>query len=168
MSTITPPRPRGRARLIRRLTWLAAPAVAAATIAGCGSSDAGAGTVTAAGRPSPAATARPDRRAVTVRTTEYSFDPMSITAKAGKVRLSLDNQGRIPHELVVLKTSRPPGSLAVSNGRVSEAGAVGEVSQTAAGATRSSTLDLKPGRYTFVCNIPGHYQDGMRGTLMVR
>ena len=100
-------------------------------------------------------------------TTEFAFAPATLTAKAGKLKLTLVNRGRTVHELVVLKTAQAAGALKVSGGRVSEAHAVGEVSETAAGATRSATLNLAPGRYVFVCNIPGHYEDGMRGTLTV-
>ena len=93
---------------------------------------------------------------------------MAITAQAGKLKLTLDNKGKIPHEIVVLKSSAAANALKVTGGRVSEKTSVGEVSETAAGATRSATLDLKPGTYVYVCNIPGHYGDGMRGTLTVK
>ncbi|MEA2191813.1 MAG: hypothetical protein QOI73_1934 [Solirubrobacteraceae bacterium] len=134
-----------------RLAVLAVPAVIAIAISGCGSSASGA----------------PKQASLTVTTTEFAFHPMTATAKAGKLELKLVNDGKTVHELVLLKTDRAAGSLPVKGGRVSEADSVGEVSETPAGATKSSTLMLKPGRYVFVCNIPGHYADGMRGTLTV-
>lgn len=93
---------------------------------------------------------------------------MTIRAKAGKLKLTLVNEGKAEHELVVLKTDQPAAGLKVSGGRVDEADSVGEISETAPGATKSATLTLGPGRYVLVCNIPGHYQGGMRGTLTVR
>lgn len=107
---------------------------------------------------------------ITVDTTEYAFAPTTIAAKAGKVSFSLDNKGKIPHELIVLKTGAAPGSLKVnaSTSRVSESTSVGEVSETPAGETKSTTLDLKPGTYLYVCNIPTHYMQGMRGVLTVK
>jgi uncharacterized cupredoxin-like copper-binding protein len=33
--------------------------------------------------------------------------------------------------------------------------------------TARATLDLEPGTYTFLCAIPGHFQAGQRGTLVV-
>ena len=34
--------------------------------------------------------------------------------------------------------------------------------------TVRATLDLKPGTYTFLCAIPGHFQAGQHGTLVVK
>ncbi len=136
---------------------------AAALVAGCGGSVASAGHSTT---PTPAATAPPAGLKVT--TTEFAFHPSTLTASAGKVRLTLVNPGKVVHELVVLKTAQATDALKVSGGRVSEEHAVGEVSETPAGATKSATLTLKPGHYVYVCNIPGHYMSGMRGTLTVR
>ena len=38
---------------------------------------------------------------------------------------------------------------------------------TFAGGTRTLTLSLNPGNYTFYCSVPGHRQAGMEGTLNV-
>lgn len=145
-------------RATRHLAVLAVPAAAAMLIAGCGSTDS-----KAAASPDPEPPS-----AVTVKATEFSFTPSTVTARAGKVKLTLDNQGKIEHEVVVLKTGQAARALKANGGRVSEAGSVGEVSETAAGAVKSVTLDLEPGRYVLACNITGHYQGGMFGTLTVR
>jgi uncharacterized cupredoxin-like copper-binding protein len=50
----------------------------------------------------------------------------------------------------------------------SEAGAVGEIREQKPGKSGARTFKLKPGRYVYICNAPGHYKAGMRGTLTVK
>lgn len=148
----------------------------AALAAGCGGSD---GETTSAAASAPAAAAPPatastpaatppSDNTLTVTAKDFSFDKPALSAKAGKVTIDLVNMGPSPHELVVLKTDADPGSLPVKGGRVSEDASVGEVEGIASGAKGSHTFDLKPGKYVFVCNIPGHYAGGMRGALTVK
>jgi uncharacterized cupredoxin-like copper-binding protein len=157
---------------MRRVMLLATPTVAAGLIAGCGSGGATPpGAPVAAAKAAVAAAKAPVAATagkITVTSTEYAFAPAAITARPGKLKITLDNKGTMAHEVVVLKSDQPAAALKVSGGRVSEKTSVGEVSETAAGATKSATITLKPGRYVIVCNIPGHYQAGMRGTLTVR
>jgi uncharacterized cupredoxin-like copper-binding protein len=120
-------------------------------------------------RPAQPAALDASSRQATVSSTEYKFSASAIDAPAGTLKLTLTNSGSIEHELVLLKTSAQPASLKVAaNGRVSEAASVGEVSEIKAGVTKSTTFDLKPGRYVYVCNIPGHYAQGMHGLLIVK
>lgn len=149
----------------------------ALAVAGCGSDDSSGETTTAA---STAAAAAPTTtaaapaaqaakgRALTVDATEYSFAPTTATAEAGKLTITMKNVGKIPHELVLLKTSTKADGLKVTGGRVSEDDSVGEISETDGGVSKAHTFTLKAGTYVYVCNIPGHYMDGMRGTLTVQ
>lgn len=104
---------------------------------------------------------------LSVSATDFKFSQTDLTAKAGKVKVTLANKGQAPHEFIVLKTDAAPDALKVKNGRVAEDASVGEIAETASGKSASHTFDLKPGKYVFVCNIPGHYGDGMRGQLTV-
>ncbi len=93
--------------------------------------------------------------------------------------LVAQNLGGDVHELVVLPLAagHAAGARAIGgNDRVSEAGTVGEASRSCGagagngidpGATGWVTLDLKPGRYELVCNLPGHYRAGMYAELDV-
>jgi uncharacterized cupredoxin-like copper-binding protein len=99
---------------------------------------------------------------------EFSVKSSPASISSGKVSFSVKNAGDDEHELVVLKTSTKASKLKVSGGRVSEKGAVGEVEDIAGGKTKKLTLKLKKGHYVLLCNIPGHYQQGMRRDLTVK
>ncbi len=123
--------------------------VAAVLLAGCGS-DAGA-----------------SGNEVAVELADYSIEPEAKTADAGSVTLSVHNGARQTHEFVVLRTDRAPDALPTdAAGNVEEEGAedlevVDEVEDVEGDATESLTVDLEPGHYVFVCNLPGHYAQGM-------
>jgi plastocyanin len=53
------------------------------------------------------------------------------------------------------------------NVTVAEGSKVLGATPTFVGGTRTLTLKLKPGKYTFYCSVPGHRQAGMEGTLNV-
>jgi uncharacterized cupredoxin-like copper-binding protein len=79
------------------------------------------------------------------------FDKPTLTAKAGKVTIDFDNQSSsVPHGVGI------------------EGNGVDEESDTVTGAKTSVTADLKPGKYTFYCPVPGHREAGMKGTLTVQ
>ncbi|MFF4762305.1 sulfocyanin-like copper-binding protein [Streptomyces sp. NPDC001292] len=101
------------------------------------------------------------------------------TIPAGKVTVRVVNAGVLKHEVIVLRL--PAGQAAGervirSDGRVSEAGSLGEASRTcgtgagdgiASGAAAWTTVTLRPGRYELLCNYPGHYAAGMYTELDV-
>ena len=91
--------------------------------------------------------------------------PTSVPA--GPVTFTLTNNGSIVHEMIVLKTDTPYDQLAVTGGKVSEATSAGEVSELAAGKSKSVTLDLAAGKYVLVCNVKDHYTMGMRAPFTV-
>ena len=113
---------------------------------------------------------------LTINMSDYAFTPNGASTKAGTVKISTPNQGQLPHELVLLKTDKSPGSLpTLSNGEVDEEGleasgveSPGEIEDVGPGQTKSGTLKLTPGRYVMICNLPGHYKQGMYGTLTVK
>ena len=71
-------------------------------------------------------------------------------------------------EMVVVKTDKTPKQLMEKNGTANESTSVGEASDLAAGETKTVTIDLKPGRYILLCNLPGHYKAGMYHTFVVQ
>ncbi|MEU2159199.1 hypothetical protein ABZ532_30025 [Streptomyces sp. NPDC019396] len=101
------------------------------------------------------------------------------TVSAGLLSLRVVNTGATVHEVVVLPLPSGQGigeRLTGPDGKVDEAGSLGEASRTcgtgeghgiAPGAVGWTTLTLRPGRYELVCNLPGHYLAGMYTELVV-
>lgn len=102
-----------------------------------------------------------------------------VAVPAGPVSLRVHNTGSLTHEVVVLPlgAGQTAGRRAVgADGEVDETGSVGEASRTcgadggdgiAPGSTAWTTVNLPPGRYEVLCNIPGHYGSGMYAELDV-
>ena len=44
---------------------------------------------------------------------------------------------------------------------------VDEVEDVTAGSTTELSVDLEPGSYAIICNLPEHYEEGMFTTLVV-
>lgn len=137
--------------------------------AGCGDSDDdGDGSPAAAPAPTATQTATPAaRRALTIRMTEFAFDPKDARAKAGRVTITAPNDGREVHELVLLKTDADPARLPKEGDEVDESTSVGEIADVEPGSTKKATFELAPGKYAMVCALPGHYEGGMYGSLTV-
>jgi plastocyanin len=53
------------------------------------------------------------------------------------------------------------------NMTVSQGATVLAATPTFTGGSRTLTIKLKPGTYTFYCSVPGHRQAGMEGTLKI-
>jgi uncharacterized cupredoxin-like copper-binding protein len=101
------------------------------------------------------------------------------TVPHGTVSFLVTNDGNIDHEMVILPLagSRTAGARPVGgDGKVDEAGSLGEASKTggasagdgiAPGASGWVTVTLAPGHYELVCNLPRHYAAGMYTQLNV-
>ncbi|MGI8594985.1 MAG: c-type cytochrome [Solirubrobacteraceae bacterium] len=75
------------------------------------------------------------------------------TAPAGPLVVSSKNASSTPHNIALEGpgVKAPPGPI-VQGGAVS----------------KLQSADLKPGKYTFLCTVPGHAQAGMKGMLTVK
>jgi uncharacterized cupredoxin-like copper-binding protein len=86
---------------------------------------------------------------------------------AGQINFSITNIGTIQHELLVFKSDLPHSSYPVDkNGNIIEDGPgislVSRGEKIDPGKTQSRTVDLtQPGTYLFVCNLQGHFKQGM-------
>ncbi len=82
----------------------------------------------------------------------------------GMIDFLVTNPGNIVHELVVLKTDLPVGSLPsdpTQPGKIVEKIHMGETGDVASGRFSGLELSLAPGNYAIVCDEPGHYAAGM-------
>lgn len=103
-------------------------------------------------------------------------DPASIEGPA-TVTFEGHNHGEFPHQVVVIRTNLAPDALPVEQGKVDVDDAGDEMlafdvpaADPDAGVQgrQVATVDLRPGRYVLICNIAGHYQQGMRAAFEVR
>lgn len=102
--------------------------------------------------------------AVTVVGDDFSFDPDTIEGIAGELEVTLKNEGKVGHELVVLKegvhiAARPQFDEAMSLGRIRSIAPDDELTQV---------FDLEGGAYQIVCLLPGHLEAGMTAELIVQ
>ena len=132
-------------------------------LAGCGSSSSSTSSSasTAAGTPAststPAAASGGTSAGQTLSLSsnpegQLKYDTKSLTAKAGAVSIDFTNVAPLAHNLTVASSS----------------GAVLGATPTFQGGSKTLSLTLKPGTYTFYCTVPGHRMAGMEGTLTVK
>ena len=88
------------------------------------------------------------------------------TLKAGKTTFKISNFGTIQHELLMFKSPLAAAKYPVdAAGNIKEEGAGVDLFSDGDNidptGSQERTVDLTPGTYLFVCNIPGHFKSGM-------
>jgi len=113
------------------------------------------------------------RSSIDVTLNDTSVEPSKRSVSAGVLDLTLLNAGTKPHELVVLRTDLAADQLPLGDdGRLDDtADGVTAVfatdDQIASGDTAPLAVALIAGDYVLMCNLPGHYQAGMRTSFTV-
>ena len=120
-----------------------------------------------------------------VGTDDMKYSVTTITAKPGEeIRIRLMAKGKIPkiamaHNFVLLKLGVNVEKF-VNDGAPHRQtdfiapGMAGSVIAKTALAGPGETVQVtfkvpdKPGQYPYLCTFPGHYQAGMKGTLVVK
>lgn len=108
---------------------------------------------------------------VTVDAKEFKFTPSEIHITAGKAKFILINSGVGAHEFVVYDASKKDivdkAELAEDEETIMK-NVLFEIDELDAGQFKESdTMILEKGSYVIGCHIPGHYEAGMNGTLII-
>jgi len=123
----------------------------------------------APGNPTPSAFAQSD---VPVVLREYRVEVPATTISPGLKTLRISNFGTMPHELLVFRSDLDPSAYPMQNGNINEEdpsiAKVSDGDNLAPGTVQTRPIDLStPGKYLFVCNLPGHFKLGMYAVVMV-
>jgi plastocyanin len=134
---------------MRRLTLIATIAVLA--LAGCGGDDEKASDSGSSSSSSSSSGGGGENLAIAADPSgALKFDKTELTAKAGKVTITMDNPSDVPHAVEI-----------EGNGVEEEGKTVGK------GEKSIATGDLKAGTYDFYCPVGNHRAEGMEGKLTV-
>ncbi len=96
-------------------------------------------------------------------------DPAVV--QAGDLTLSVENQGNLIHNLRVVRTDLPADQLPLDTTGFAvdeeNLNVVLSVADLRGGDSEDSDVTLEAGGYVLLCNIPGHYDRGMRVGITV-
>jgi len=109
----------------------------------------------------------------TVVLREWAVTKSLPEVPAGSTRFRAHNNGSLEHELVIIKSVLPADNLPIDQaGTAVDLGAAGEVAgeieAIGSNQEKSATFSLTSGKYVLICNLAGHYQQGMRTDFTVQ
>ena len=81
----------------------------------------------------------------------FAFTESELTASAGPTTVEFDNPSTTPHNVYI----------------EDESGEVVAETETVTETSTTADAELAAGTYTYYCDIPGHREGGMEGTLNV-
>ena len=111
--------------------------------------------------------------ALPVELREFEVVLASTTLAPGRRTLEITNAGKAQHELLVFRSDLDPSKYPLENGDINEEGPgislISDGENIDPGKHQTRAVDLTaPGKYLFVCNIPGHFKAGMFVSVTVR
>ena len=145
---------------MRKLAWTAAlAAFASVALVACGGGGGGTTAATstttttgAAAGGGAAGGAKSTLNAEADPSGALKFTKSSLSTNAGQVTVDFNNPSSLPHNFTIQDSS----------------GATVGATDTITNSKTSTTVNLKPGTYTFLCTTDGHAAAGMEGTLTVK
>jgi copper binding plastocyanin/azurin family protein len=158
-------------------------AVAAAACGSSGSttSSSPSNTPPTSSQPSAVSTGSPSESAATVSLSPAGPQAIGLSEwkvvvassiKSGTTDFTIVNNGANPHELLIFKSDLAPAAYPTdAAGDIQEEGAgvtlVSDGENIDPGGSQARSVDLAPGTYLFLCNIPGHFKEGMFAVVTV-
>ena len=99
---------------------------------------------------------------VEVAIPDSAFELSLPDAPSGSVTFVIDNVGTMVHEFEVFAGAEPGQVLPLKAGVADTTGleVVDEVEDILPGSSVELTVDLEPGTYLLICNLPAHYAAG--------
>ena len=91
--------------------------------------------------------ATPPPSSIDVSLSEWSIEPLDMVVAAGNVTFNVTNAGAIDHDFAIEDK--------------------GKIELVTPGDTKVLVLNLEPGTYNILCDLSGHKEAGMTGTLTV-
>src|SRR4051794_16611240 len=114
--------------------------------AGCGEDRGASSTSTSSNSTSTTSESESGNAEVEVGLNEWKVIVEAPNVAAGKVKFEGDNEGKVPHELIVLKTDTKADALKVDGAKAKEEGEnLGQASDIAPGDKKDVEVDLEPG-----------------------
>jgi plastocyanin len=134
---------------MKRLSIFTATAVLA--LAGCGGGGNSSSSTSSSGTASAGTSSGGggQQLALSADPSALKFNTNKLTAKAGKITITMTNPSSLQHD------------IAIKGGVNANGDVVGQ------GGKSVVTVNLKPGKYTFYCSVDGHEAAGMNGELDV-
>jgi hypothetical protein len=106
-------------------------------------------------------------RTIDVSVQEYAIDVDRPTLPAGSVEFKVTHLGEERHELAILRTDLAADDLPTTPDDTVDLEAdgidvVGTFDEVEPGDVVTMTFDLDAADYVIICNVPTHYEQGMR------
>jgi plastocyanin len=82
---------------------------------------------------------------------ELKYTRDSLTGEAGRTEVEFENESSVPHNVAFRRDGKEVGATEVVTDDSAE-----------------TTVSFEPGSYEYFCQVAGHEQAGMKGTLRVK
>jgi len=137
---------------MKKLLFLAVLALVASALVACGDDESSTTSAAEESTSSAAPSSESGTLAVAaVPDGSFAFTEDELTTEAGSITVEFDNPSSTPHNVYIEDDS---GEVLAETETVSE-------------DTTTTDAELEAGTYTYFCDIPGHREGGMEGTLTV-